>query len=67
MSVTRDLEELLIAKRDVRDRYANVLRLKRLIDQMKEKGILTTRAPKVPTIQEIERYGYEMFFGKQPS
>jgi len=67
MSITRDFEELLKGTRDVEERQANVLRLKRLIDEKTAKGILPKKASKVPTLQEIERYGYDRFFSKQPS
>ncbi|GEM_PF-4654442 len=41
-----------------------LFRLKRFLDEKRERGIIKKKGTKVPSLQEIERYGYESFFSK---
>jgi len=66
MSERKDFQELLNAKREMEDRRPDLVRVKRLLDEKKEKGIIPKKVSRVPTIQEIERLGYKKFIIEQP-
>jgi hypothetical protein len=65
MTQTKDFEDLLKAKEKLEIRRPDLFRIKRLLDEKREKGIIPKKVAKVPTLQETERYGYERIFGKQ--
>jgi len=62
MSERKDFKDLLDAKRKMEDRRPDLIRIKRFLDEKQEKGIITKKPSKVPTLQESERYGYKRFF-----
>ena len=67
MPVVQDFENLLKATDEMEAKRPDLFRLKRLLDEKKQKGILFKKPSKVPTLQETERYGYETFFARQSS
>ncbi len=62
MSERKDFKNLLDVKRQMEDRRPDLIRIKRLLDEKREKGIIPRKPSKVPTLQETERYGYKRFF-----
>jgi hypothetical protein len=64
MSTTKEYENLLSSRKQMEDKRPGLFRLKRFLDEKREKGIVKKKGSKVPTLQEIERYGYESFFSK---
>jgi hypothetical protein len=62
MSERKDFKNLLDVKRQMEDRRADLIRIKRLLDEKREKGIIPRKVSKMPTLQETERYGYKRFF-----
>jgi hypothetical protein len=44
------------------EKRPDLIRIKRLLDEKREKGIIPKKVSKVPTLQETERYGYKRFF-----
>ena len=61
MSERKDFKNLLDVKRQMEDRRPDLIRIKRLLDEKREKGIIPRKVSKVPTLQETERYGYKRF------
>ena len=64
MSKTQDFKDLLKAKEEMETKRPDFFRLKRFLDEKREKGIVPKKSSKVPTLQEAERYGYERLFGR---
>jgi hypothetical protein len=62
MSERKDFKDLLEVKRKMEDRRPDLIRIRRLLDEKREKGIIPKKISKAPTLQEIERYGYKRFF-----
>jgi len=67
MSEREDFKDLLNSRREMEDRRPDLFRVKRLLDEKREKGIIPRKVSKVPTLQETERYGYKKFLIGQPS
>jgi hypothetical protein len=67
MSERKDFRDLLNAKRDMEERRPDLFRVKRFLDEKREKGIIPKKVSKVPTLQETERYGYKKFLIGQTS
>ena len=63
MPLVNDFEKLLETTKDMEAKRPNLYRLKRMLDEKRQKGIVPKKTSKIPTIQETERYGYETFFG----
>lgn len=66
MSERENFKRLLNARKEMEDKQPDLFRLKRLLDEKREKGIIPKKVSKVPTLQEIERYGYKKFLLRQP-
>jgi len=64
MSTKKDFENLLSTKKEMEAKRPGLFRLKRFLDEKREKGIVPKKVSKVPTLQEAERYGYEKFFSR---
>jgi hypothetical protein len=64
MAKIKDYENLLSSKKEMEAKRPGLLRLKRFLDEKREKGIIPKKVSKVPTLQEAERYGYERLFGR---
>ena len=63
MSLARDVEEILTDKQGVLAERSNLLRLQRLIEAKREKGILPPKKSGLPSLQEMQRHGYNSLFG----
>lgn len=63
MSLTRDVNEILTARRGVLFERSNLLRLQRLIEEKRERGILPPKKSCLPTLQETQHHGYNTLFG----
>ncbi len=66
MSERKDFKNLLDVKREMEDRRPDLIRIKRLLDEKREKGIIPKKISRVPTLQETERYGYKKFLTGKP-
>ncbi|MBM4294742.1 MAG: hypothetical protein FJ126_07565 [Deltaproteobacteria bacterium] len=63
MSVIKDFEDLLTAKKEMEAKRPDLFRLKRFLEEKRQKGIIPKKDTKVPSRQETERYGYDTLFG----
>jgi hypothetical protein len=66
LSERKDFKDLLDFKREMEDRRPDLIRIKRLLDEKRERGIIPKKISRVPTPQETERYGYKKFLTGQP-
>jgi hypothetical protein len=64
MATTKEYENLLNSRNEMENKRPALFRLKRFLDEKRERGIIKKKGTKVPSLQEIERYGYESFFSK---
>jgi hypothetical protein len=65
MPISQDLKTLLDSEEGRDTICSNFERYRRLIQEMKERGIICKKVGKVTTRQETEQYGYERFLSKE--
>ncbi|MFZ5452709.1 MAG: hypothetical protein ACOZF2_12710 [Thermodesulfobacteriota bacterium] len=61
MSERKNFKDLLDVKREMEDRRPDLIRIRRLLDDKRERGIIPKKISGVPTPQDTERYGYKKF------
>lgn len=61
VSIATEVKEILAAGEEGAVKRENLLRLRRLMKDLRDKGILHEDIPSFPTIQEIGRYNYDRF------
>jgi len=61
MSIAEEVKNVLDTNKEKNAKLANFARLRHFIREKRERGIITKKPTRMPSLQEIERYGYEMF------
>lgn len=64
MPIAKDVQDLLDVNQEIQVKHSRVLKLQRFLEQERDRGIIPKKGPRILTLQESERYGYQRFVEK---